>query len=87
MHHKQYKSELPNNEPVARATRPRKVVIQASTSELLRCLGEFICERCEEVEDLKASDVVGWLRQVDRFLKIFIYANFIFSFLILVKSF
>jgi len=69
VHHKQYKSELPNNDPkVARATRPRKVVIQASTSELLRCLGEFICERCEEVDDLKASDVVGWLRQVDRSL-------------------
>jgi len=73
VHHKQYKSELAPVNPqkdvsAPKATRPRKVVIQASTSELLRCLGEFVCDRCNEVEGLKTNDVVTWLRNVDRSL-------------------
>nr|CAB3229447.1 cyclin-dependent kinase 5 activator 1-like [Phallusia mammillata] len=47
---------------------PRKVVIQASTAELLRCLGEFICRRCRRLPDLDPSDVISWLHGVDRSL-------------------
>ncbi|CAK8677818.1 unnamed protein product [Clavelina lepadiformis] len=47
---------------------PRKVVIQASTSELLRCLGEFICRRCHRVPDFNPSEVGVWLRGVDHSL-------------------
>lgn len=47
---------------------PRKVVIQASTSELLRCLGEFTCQRCHRLADLDPGDVASWLRGVDRSL-------------------
>lgn len=47
---------------------PRKVVIQASTSELLRCLGEYICRRCRRLPDMDPSDVISWLRGVDRSL-------------------
>lgn len=47
---------------------PRKVVIQASTSELLQCLGEFICHRCHKFLELEPSVVTSWLRGVDRSL-------------------
>ncbi|XP_039267704.2 uncharacterized protein LOC120342787 [Styela clava] len=47
---------------------PRKVVIQASTSELLRCLGEFVCYRCHRLPDLDPTDVISWIRGVDRSL-------------------
>lgn len=47
---------------------PRKVVIQASTAELLRCLGEFVCRRCKLVPSLDPSDVISWLQGVDRSL-------------------
>lgn len=68
---KSYKSELaPVNTTTTSNTtnsgKPRKIVIQASTSELLRCLGEFVCRRCKFVDDLKPNDVVAWLRGVDR---------------------
>lgn len=46
----------------------RKVVIQASTSELLECLGQFVCHRCHRVADLDPSDIPTWLRGVDRAL-------------------
>ena len=46
----------------------RKVVIQASTSELLECLGQFVRHRCHRVPDLDASDIPTWLRGVDRAL-------------------
>lgn len=47
---------------------PRKTVIQASTSELLRCLGLFLHERCHRLRDFQAGDAVMWLRTVDRSL-------------------
>ncbi|GBP10615.1 Cyclin-dependent kinase 5 activator 1 [Eumeta japonica] len=49
------------------ATAPRKTVIQASTSELLKCLGMF-CARCHRLRDFQAGDAVMWLRTVDRSL-------------------
>lgn len=47
---------------------PRKTVIQASTSELLRCVGEFVRRRCSKLRCLEAGDVVLWMRGVDRTL-------------------
>ncbi len=46
----------------------RKTVIQASTSELLRSLGEFLMRRCTKLTDFDAADAVMWLRTVDRAL-------------------
>lgn len=47
---------------------PRKTVIQASTSELLRCLGVFLHRKCTRLRDFQAGDAVMWLRTVDRSL-------------------
>lgn len=47
---------------------PRKTVIQASTSELLKCLGLFLHSRCHRLRDFQAGDAVMWLRTVDRSL-------------------
>ncbi|GAA6079604.1 cyclin-dependent kinase 5 activator 1 [Tachysurus ichikawai] len=47
---------------------PKRVIVQASTSELLRCLGEFLCGRCYRLKLLSPSDPVLWLRAVDRSL-------------------
>ncbi|XP_055081326.1 cyclin-dependent kinase 5 activator 1 [Periophthalmus magnuspinnatus] len=47
---------------------PKRVIVQASTSELLRCLGEFLCYRCYRLKHLTPADPVLWLRAVDRSL-------------------
>ncbi|CAH1154507.1 unnamed protein product [Phaedon cochleariae] len=47
---------------------PRKTVIQASTSELLKCLGMFLHAKCYKLKDFQAGDAVMWLRTVDRSL-------------------
>ncbi|EDW28394.1 GL18974 [Drosophila persimilis] len=47
---------------------PRKTVIQASTSELLKCLGIFLHCRCQRLSNFDAGDAVMWLRAVDRSL-------------------
>ncbi|KAF7211406.1 cyclin-dependent kinase 5 activator 1 [Nothobranchius furzeri] len=47
---------------------PKRVIVQASTSELLRCLGEFLCCRCYRLKLLSPADPVLWLRAVDRSL-------------------
>ncbi|XP_067412368.1 cyclin-dependent kinase 5 activator 1 [Emydura macquarii macquarii] len=47
---------------------PKRVIVQASTSELLRCLGEFLCRRCYRLKHLSPSEPVLWLRSVDRSL-------------------
>ncbi|KAK3508083.1 hypothetical protein QTP70_013015 [Hemibagrus guttatus] len=47
---------------------PKRVIVQASTSELLRCLGEFLCGRCYRLKLLSPTDPVLWLRAVDRSL-------------------
>ncbi|KAF0307906.1 Cyclin-dependent kinase 5 activator 1 [Amphibalanus amphitrite] len=46
----------------------RRTVIQASTSELLRCLGMFLQRRCTQLSDFQAGDAIMWLRTVDRSL-------------------
>ncbi|XP_034016759.1 cyclin-dependent kinase 5 activator 1 [Thalassophryne amazonica] len=50
------------------ASSPKRVIVQASTSELLRCLGEFLCYRCYRLKHLSPADPVLWLRAVDRSL-------------------
>ncbi|KAM7137493.1 cyclin-dependent kinase 5 activator 1 [Macrochelys suwanniensis] len=47
---------------------PKRVIVQASTSELLRCLGDFLCRRCYRLKHLSPTDPVLWLRSVDRSL-------------------
>ncbi|XP_030643032.1 cyclin-dependent kinase 5 activator 2b [Chanos chanos] len=47
---------------------PRRVIVQASTGELLRCLGEFICRRCFKLKELSPNEVILWFRNVDRSL-------------------
>ncbi|XP_038635256.1 cyclin-dependent kinase 5 activator 1b [Scyliorhinus canicula] len=47
---------------------PKRVIVQASTSELLKCLGEFLCRRCYRLKHLSPTDPVLWLRSVDRSL-------------------
>ncbi|PWA21716.1 hypothetical protein CCH79_00003327 [Gambusia affinis] len=54
------------NSNVAPGT-PKRVIVQASTSELLRCLGEFLCRRCYRLKHLSPTDPVLWLRSRGRF--------------------
>ncbi|XP_072029753.1 cyclin-dependent kinase 5 activator 1-like [Amphiura filiformis] len=49
---------------------PPKKVIQSSTSELLKCLGHFLCRRCTHLRSFDANDAIMWLRAVDRSLLI-----------------
>ena len=43
-------------------------LIQASTSELLKCLGNFLYNRCYKLRDFQPGDCIMWLRTVDRSL-------------------
>nr|XP_056713147.1 cyclin-dependent kinase 5 activator 2-like [Euleptes europaea] len=47
---------------------PRRVVVQASTGELLKCLGAFLCRRCYRLKQLPSGAAAAWLRGVDRSL-------------------
>lgn len=49
---------------------PRRIVIQASTGELLRCLGDFLCRRCCKLKELNGGDIILWFRNIDRTLLI-----------------
>jgi cyclin-dependent kinase 5 activator 1 len=46
----------------------KKTVIQASTSELLKCLGNFLYRKCRRLKDFQPGDAIMWLRTVDRSL-------------------
>jgi len=51
------------------ATTSRKTVVQASTTELLGCLGEYLRRRCwRDGQSFDPSDATAWLRSVDRSL-------------------
>ncbi|XP_077474031.1 cyclin-dependent kinase 5 activator 2b [Stigmatopora argus] len=52
----------------AAAASPRRIVIQASTGELLRCLGDFVCRRCYKLKELNSGEVILWFRNIDRTL-------------------
>ncbi|XP_048367390.1 cyclin-dependent kinase 5 activator 2-like [Sphaerodactylus townsendi] len=54
--------------PGAPPPSPRRVVVQASTGELLTCLGEFLSRRCYRLKRLSPGEPVLWLRGVDRSL-------------------
>ncbi|KAG9329272.1 hypothetical protein JZ751_006290, partial [Albula glossodonta] len=49
---------------------PRRVIVQASTGELLRCLSEFMCRRCFKLKELSPNEIILWFRNVDRSLLI-----------------
>lgn len=59
---------LPSPPPQVVQPPPRKTVIQASTSELLKCLGIYLHNKCYRLRDFQAGDAVLWLRTVDRSL-------------------
>ncbi len=46
----------------------KKTVIQASTSELLKCLGNYLYKKCDRLRDFQPGDCIMWLRTVDRSL-------------------
>lgn len=46
----------------------KRILVQATTSELLRSLGEFLCRRCYRLKRLSPGDPALWLRGVDRAL-------------------
>ena len=46
----------------------KKTVIQASTSELLKCLGHYLYKKCYRLRDFQPGDCIMWLRTVDRSL-------------------
>jgi cyclin-dependent kinase 5 activator 1 len=46
----------------------KKTVIQASTSELLKCLGNYLYKKCYKLRDFQPGDCIMWLRTVDRSL-------------------
>ena len=62
------KSDTQSVKKVDKATSPRKTVIQASTSELLKCLGEYLKKKCKKVKHFEGMDAIVWLRTVDRSL-------------------
>ncbi|KAH3715966.1 cyclin-dependent kinase 5 activator 1-like [Dreissena polymorpha] len=62
------KPEVELVQKVNKGTSPRKTVIQASTSELLKCLGEFLYRRCKKMRHFEGMDAIVWLRTVDRSL-------------------
>lgn len=43
-------------------------MIQASTSELLKCLGHYLYKKCYKLRDFQPGDAIMWLRTVDRSL-------------------
>lgn len=49
-------------------TTGKKTVIQASTSELLKCLGHYLYKKCYKLRDFQPGDCIMWLRTVDRSL-------------------
>ncbi|XP_067934081.1 cyclin-dependent kinase 5 activator 1-like [Watersipora subatra] len=57
-----------NNNNMVSEAKPKKTIIQASTSELMKCLGEFLCRRCRRVNGLRTTDIGIWIRLVDRSL-------------------
>ncbi|KAK2727526.1 cyclin-dependent kinase 5 activator 1-like [Artemia franciscana] len=54
--------------PATSDVQGRRTVIQASTSELLKCLGLFLFKKCKQLKDFQVGDAVMWLRAVDRSL-------------------
>ena len=64
--HQQPQSLQP--QPQNTVTTSKKTVIQASTSELLKCLGHYLYKKCYKLRDFQPGDAIMWLRTVDRSL-------------------
>jgi cyclin-dependent kinase 5 activator 1 len=58
----------PLQPPQTTTTTSKKTVIQASTSELLKCLGHYLYKKCYKLRDFQPGDAIMWLRTVDRSL-------------------
>jgi cyclin-dependent kinase 5 activator 1 len=75
-HHIQLSSYTRTNNGVSSSTKhvrtiekstTRKTIIQASTSELLRCLGEYLCSCCSHLSPiLDPLDCILWIKSADR---------------------
>lgn len=63
-------SGSPVKQSTAQIYVPKKTVIQASTSELLKCLGIYLQRKCYKLKNFQAGVAVMWLRTVDRSLLI-----------------
>jgi cyclin-dependent kinase 5 activator 1 len=72
-------------------TTTRKTIIQASTSELLRCFSEYLCSSCSHLlPRLDPMDCIIWIKSADRHLilqgwqeQVFVNpANIVFVYLI-----
>lgn len=46
----------------------QRIVLQASTSELMKCLSDFLQIKCSKLINFKPSQAINWLRSVDRTL-------------------
>lgn len=46
----------------------QRIVLQASTSELMKCLSDFLSIRCPKLKNFQPSHAVNWLHGVDRTL-------------------
>lgn len=57
-----------NEQQSSSSTATKKTVIQASTSELLKCLGHYLYKKCYKLRDFQPGDAIMWLRTVDRSL-------------------
>lgn len=49
-------------------TSPVCITVQASTGELLLCLGRFLRGHCLKISDLTSNEVIAWIRNVDHTL-------------------
>ena len=61
-------SKMTLSKPQEKCCSPKRTVIQASTSELLKCLGEYLKRRCSKLRHFESGDAIMWLRSVDRSL-------------------
>jgi cyclin-dependent kinase 5 activator 1 len=56
------------NKPEIIISPSKKTVVQATTSELLKCLGNFLYRKCDKLKNFQPGDAIMWLRTVDRSL-------------------
>lgn len=63
--------DVQKNQPSCQLlTSPAHIIVQASTGELLLCLGRFLRHRCLKIFDLTSNEVIAWFRNVDQTLLI-----------------
>jgi G3E family GTPase len=67
-HQHQHQHQQQQQQQQKQTTTSKKTVIQASTSELLKCLGHYLYKKCYKLRDFQPGDAIMWLRTVDRSL-------------------